>query len=466
MKKEFWLCCLLLCASAISLAAESVDQYVQSQMRKQKIPGLSLAIVRNGTLIESKGYGFSNLELQVPVKPETIFQSGSLGKQFTATAVMLLVEEGKIHLDDSVASYFPGSPDSWKKITIRHLLTHTSGIPDYTEHQVDFRKDYTEDDLLKVLQQLPLDFQPGEKWSYSNSGYMLLGFLIHKVSGKFYGDLLQERVFGPLQMTTTRVISEADIVPNRAAGYELDKNGDLKNQEWVSPTLNTTADGALYLSALDLAKWDKGLQAGQILSKESWKQVWTPVTLNNGTTYPYGFGWRLNYQRGYRLIEHSGHWQGFSTGISRYVDFGLTVIVMANLADVSTPDLAHAIAGLIQPELLAPQFLSAAASETRVAEFKKALADIAAHDHAAGCTQGLAGAIDDDYRKQLSDIQLKMTLVEFRGCDEVQQKQINLYGSPVARFCYFTARTPGQANHFTMAFTADGKVADISYMSE
>src|SRR5262245_49566069 len=132
---------LLLCAAHLNAASFDVDRYINSEMQKQKIPGIALAVLRDGVVIETKGYGKANLELQVPVKPETIFQSGSMGKQFTAAAVMLLVEAGKLKLDDAVGPYFPGSPESWQKITVRNLLTHTSGIPDYTEKQIDYRKD-------------------------------------------------------------------------------------------------------------------------------------------------------------------------------------------------------------------------------------------------------------------------------------------------------------------------------------
>ena len=198
--------------------SSKVDSFVKASIRQHRIPGLALAVMRDGKIIKAQGYGLSNIELDVPVSPQTIFQSGSLGKQFTATGVMMLVEESKVGLDDKVTKYFPGAPDSWNTITVRNLLTHTSGIKDYTDKNFDYRRDYTEEDLLKILQTLPFDFVPGEKWSYSNSGYMLLGILIRKVTGKFYGDFLQERIFGPLGMTTTRVISEQDIVPNRAAG--------------------------------------------------------------------------------------------------------------------------------------------------------------------------------------------------------------------------------------------------------
>lgn len=347
-----------------------VDAYVNGEMRAEKIPGLALAIVRDGKIVKAQGYGLANVELDVPVKPETIFQTGSVGKQFTATAVMMLVEDGKIHLDDPVGKYLPGSSSTWNNVTVRNLLTHTSGVPDYESDSlakkgaafINLRSDYTEDDLFTKFSGLPLDFPPGSKWSYSNSGYVLLGILIHKVTGQFYGDVLQERIFRPLGMTFTRIISEADIIPNRAAGYRL-VNGEIKNQEWVSPMLNTTADGALYTNILDMAKWDGVLYTDRLLKKGSLDQMWTPVHLSDGETAPYGFGWDVTEVNGHRLIEHGGAWQGFTTQISRYMDDTFTVIVLTNLdSEHSQPDkIAHNVAGLYipavtpTPELIDPE---------------------------------------------------------------------------------------------------------------
>jgi len=328
--------------------ATKVDDYMKAEMQRQHIPGLSLAVVKDGQIILAKGYGFANVEHQVPVKPETIFQSGSMGKQFTATAVMMLVEAGKLSLSDPITKFFSDAPDGWKNITVRHLLTHTAGTTDYPR-DFDFQRDYTEDELLKRAEAIPLAFQPGEKWSYSNLGYVLLGILIHKVSGQFYGDFLQERVFQPLGMNTARIISEADIVPNRAAGYRLVK-GELKNQDWVSPSLNTTADGALYLTVYDMAKWDAALYTEKLLKRSSLEQMWTPVKLNNGKTYPYGFGWSLNEVRGHHLIEHGGSWQGFKSQIARYVDDKLTVVIFANLSQANPARVAHGIAAIYNPD--------------------------------------------------------------------------------------------------------------------
>ena len=339
---------------AASEPGDEIDEYVQSELRDQKIPGLSIAVVRNGEIVKAQGYGLANVELNVPVTTETIFQSGSVGKQFTATLAMMLVEEGKLGLDDPIGKYIADAPRMWKGITLRHLLTHTSGLSNDIYNRINMRQDYTEDELVKEIAAMPLDFQPGEKWSYSNPGYVMLGIIIHKATGRFYGDLLREKIFEPLGMTTARIIDEADIIPNRAAGYRL-VDGELKNQEWVSPKLNTTADGALYLTALDMAKWAAGLDAGKLLGRASFDQMWTPVKLKGGKVEPYGFGWQFGEIRDHRVIEHGGGWQGFAAQISRYLsnkaDDKLTVIVLTNLAGARPGRIARRIAGLYNAEL-------------------------------------------------------------------------------------------------------------------
>jgi CubicO group peptidase (beta-lactamase class C family) len=329
---------------------DAVDDYIRGEMAKQHIPGLALLVSLGGQVIRAQGYGLANVELQVPVKPETIFQSGSVGKQFTATAVMMLVEEGKIGLDDPLTKYFPDAPAAWKQVTIRELLSHTAGFTDYPK-SFDFRKDYSEQDLLKIVEGIPLAYLPGTSWSYSNLGFLTLGIVIHKVSGQFYGDFLQERIFRPLGMSTTRIISEADIVPNRSAGYRLVK-GAIKNQEWVSPTLNTTADGALYFSILDLAKWDAALYTEKLLKRSSLEQMWTVAKLNNGqpNSGQYGFGWFIETKNGHHLVEHEGAWQGFKSQISRYVDDKLTVVVLANLDEAQPAAIADHVAEMYLSE--------------------------------------------------------------------------------------------------------------------
>ncbi len=325
---------------------DAVTQYVNEEMARQHIPGVAILVSRNGETVRAQGFGLANVELQVPVKPETVFQSGSVGKQFTATAIMMLAEEGKISLDDSITKYLPEAPSSWKPVTVHHLLSHTGGFSDYPDN-FDFHKDYTEDDLFRVVAAIPLAFPPGTRWSYSNLGYLTLGILIHHVTGNFYGDMLEARIFRPLGMQTTRILGEAEIIPNRSAGYRLVK-GELKNQDWVSPLLNTTADGSLYFSILDLAKWDAALYTEKLLKRSSLEQMWTVVKLNNGqpNSGHYGLGWEIDNLHGHRVIGHGGAWQGFKAQISRYVDDKLTVVVLANLAEAQSRKIAEHVAEL------------------------------------------------------------------------------------------------------------------------
>jgi CubicO group peptidase (beta-lactamase class C family) len=334
-------------ASAGSDAALSqrVDAAVRTQMKVQKIPGVSIAVVRNGRVIKATGYGVANIEVSAPVRPDTIFEAGSITKQFTASAVMMLVEEGKVGLDDSITKYFPEAPQAWKSITVRHLLTHTSGIPDYwgdteqnyyTKGVIDFRREYTDDELTRAYFAQSLDFQPGEKWSYCSTGYNLLGILIRRVTGKSYGDFLRERIFAPLHMDATRVFSWTEIVPHRASGYDL-VDGVWKNAgSWMSSSVMTSADGGLLTNVLDLTKWDAALYSDKVLKRSTRDAMWTPLGLSTGSASAGGIGWFIADAHGHRVLYHTGGGYGFYADISRYVDDRLTIVVMTNVDETHT----------------------------------------------------------------------------------------------------------------------------------
>jgi len=328
--------------------ADALDEAIQAEMQRQQIPGLGLAVVKDGKIVREQGYGWANLEHQVAVSEKTIFQSGSVGKQFTAVLVLLLEKDGKLKLNDPVSKYLKNTPARWKNIRIHHLLSHTSGLRD-AEEKVNYRKDYRDQDLIRIAASVPLLFQPGEKWSYSNTGYHLLGFICNQVGGKFYGEQLRERIFQPLGMGT-RIISERDLVMHRAAGYDV-VDGQYKNQDWVSPSLNATADGSLYLTAHDLALWDIGLQGEQILSTSMKQASWTPVKLNKGGSYPYGYGWGMSELKQYTILDHDGAWQGFTTQFSRFVEPGLTIIVLTNRSGASLGRFIDIVAASYLPDL-------------------------------------------------------------------------------------------------------------------
>ena len=337
-------------ATASVASADAIDDYVTAEMAARNVPGIAVLVMRDGGVLKKQGYGLANVELGVNVTPQTIFQSASIGKQFTAAGVLLLAEDGKLSLDDPLSRHFPDSPTAWNRITIRQLLGHTSGIKDYSD-EFDYRKDYTDDEMLAVMQALPLDFEPGTQWRYSNSGYLILGLLTTRLADKHWSEFQAERLFAPLGMKTTRVISERDIVPNRSAGYAHGDHGELVNQEWVAPSFNRCADGALYFSLEDLVAWETALEARDFMRPASFEAWWTPARPSQGSRYPYGFGWFLSEQRGEPVIEHGGSWQGFRTSITRYPAQRLTVVLLANAASVEPEAMSHTIAGLVDPRL-------------------------------------------------------------------------------------------------------------------
>jgi CubicO group peptidase (beta-lactamase class C family) len=359
----------------------AIDRYVAAEMKREDVPGVAVGIYSRGKILLAKGYGLANIELKVPVKPETEFQSGSVGKQFTSAAIMMLVEVGKIGLEDSITKYFPDAPASWQPIRVKNLLSHTSGLSEYeTEERTGpkgpfyLRLDFTEDELVNKIEAFPIEFKPGDKWDYRNTNYVLLGVIIHKVTGSFYADYLQERIFRPLGMSSTRLISEADIIPNRSSGYEH-KGEVIQNQSWVAPAFNTTADGALYFNVLDLAKWDAALYGTKILKQSSLDQTWTVFLLNDGKPNEanYGFAWMIDATNGHKLVEHGGAWQGFRSHILRYPDEGISVAVLTN-ADSGRPgQFAHVIAGIVNAVLEPPKLVAIADKQPELARRLSAL---------------------------------------------------------------------------------------------
>jgi CubicO group peptidase (beta-lactamase class C family) len=330
------------------------EAVIREEMKLQKIPGLAFAVVDHGKVILAQGYGYANVEHSVPVITDTVFQSGSVGKQFTSAAVMLFVEGGRLSLDDPITRYLPEAPPEWADIRIHHLLTHTSGIRDYGyEASYDTRRAVTEDELVRMACAQPLEFLPDERYSYSNTGYLLLGVILDRLGGRHYSEVLRERIFEPLGMKSARLIDEAAIVPHRAAGYRL-QDGHVANQQWVAPEQNTTADGSLYLSINDMIAWDRGLRAGRILSAASWHKVYTPVTLLSGNTYPYGFAWEVSNSNGQEVHAHSGGVPGFATYIVRYLGDDLSLIVLTNLEDADPERIARRIAGVLRDDLRTP----------------------------------------------------------------------------------------------------------------
>ncbi len=456
-------------AAALPVAADAVDAYVRGVMEKKKIPGLALVITRGGRTLKAEGYGFANLELEAPATADTVFQSGSTGKQFTAAGILLLAEDGRLDLDDRLSKHFPDAPSGWHRITIRHLLTHTSGLRDYEGGQdIDLRRDYDEDELLEVMMRLPLQFEPGTQWSYSNSGYLVLGILTSRLAGKHWSEFQSERIFAPLGMGTTRVISEQDLVKNRAAGYVLDEHGAIKNQDWVAPSLNRCADGALYFTVKDLAAWEVALRDRGLLRASSYAAWWTPVALANGTSYPYGFGWEIAEQRGRRLIEHGGSWQGFRAAIARYPDQDLGVAVLANLDQAQPETMAHEIAGIVEPRLALPDPAGTLPEPdptraARLREVLQAFADARPHPAMAkGLLDTASGSSREAHQRRTTGRRAAgMTGFRLVGEDDLSARPLAWRGENVVRVVHYALDSGAGRHVYRFYLTKDGRVADF-----
>jgi len=323
---------VLLQILAISAFADQVDDYVRSQIIERHVPGVAVAVIKGGKIVKMKGYGLASVEFNVPATSKTVFEIGSVSKQMTAAGIMLLVEDGKLQIDEKISKYLPNTPEAWKDVTIRHLLTHTSGIKSYSSLDgFELSRRLKIDDFIKLLSPYPLEFTPGEKNIYSNSGFNLLADIIETQSGKPYLEFMRERIFGPLGMTETTDRDPQFIVLNRAAGYEWE-NGHLAGRD--ASLTDLTGAGSIVSTIADMTKWDAALSGNKFLKPESKRAIWTQFTFNNGTLSPYGFGWRISEIRGHKLIGHTGQTAGFGAANFRYADDDTIVIVLTNLGEL------------------------------------------------------------------------------------------------------------------------------------
>jgi len=326
-------------------------------------PGCAVLVIKDGKAVFRKGYGVTDLHSLHAIGPETNFRLASLSKQFTATAIMLLVHDGKLRYDTHLSDVFPGFPAYGMAITIRHLLNHTSGLVDYEDimdkqyagvpdERIPQIKDAGVLELLK--QQLRTKFPPGARWDYSNSGYVTLAMVVEKKSGMSFGDFLHQKIFEPLEMNGTIAYEKGkNEVGNRAYGHTLNAGGWGETDQ--SSTSATLGDGGIYASLDDLEKWDRALTHHTLLTAKEMAPAWAPATAPSdgslqkpdGSLAPlYGFGWFLDPYRGHRRYSHYGETVGFRTAIQRFPDDALTVIILANRAEVDAPALAESVADL------------------------------------------------------------------------------------------------------------------------
>lgn len=323
---------------------DSVDAFVAAEMARMHIPGVSLAVVRAGKVVKAKGYGFADVERNEPVTPETVFKIGSVSKQFLASGIMLLAQDGKLSVDDPVSKHLAGTPESWRGVTLRHFLTHTSGVqregPAFTPLRVQ-----PDSVIVQSAYAQPLQFPTGSKWQYCNVCYFALADVIARVSGTSWDRFFTTRVFGPQGMASTRTTT-TDPVPRSAKGYVW-RDGRYS----VAPEYTALRPSGAFLSTvLDLAKWDAALYRNDVLTRASRDAMWTPVRLTDGTTHGYGFGWELDSLDGHRTVSHGGSLPGFRAEMARFPDDSVTVIVLTNADGAMPATIATGVArAYLQP---------------------------------------------------------------------------------------------------------------------
>ncbi len=449
-------CVTVVTAQAATLP-HAVDRFINAELARQHVPGMSVAILRGDSILLARGFGYSNVKQQLPATDSTIYSVGSLTKPFTAAAIVLLSQQGKLKLDDPVTKYLPEGKKVWSGITIRHLLTHTSGVPQDTT--LDYSRDYTEAQLVGSAAQRLL-FTPGAMESYSSTGYSLLGIIIHRVTGQFWGDFVRQQIFQPLGMRTARVNSDADKVPNRARGYYL-ADDTLQTAEPVSPSINSMADCCLSFTVRDLAQFAIGLNHAKPLGQEALKLSWTPVRLNNGGTYPYGLGWNLLEQRGYRRIGHSGAWSGFHATFQRYPDFDLTVIVLLNLGQANSEGIATALAGLVEPRLTLPHLLPQPLTLNPPTPVNRVLQALAENTESPLVTPELRATFPADRREIIASFIQAIDTWTPLGCDAVTGRGITRLRSRIEHICYTRGTGKPGSLLFTVLYDKDWRAAGL-----
>ena len=338
--------------SPSSEALAALDRFIEGHLEENVIPGALIAVASGGELLHIKAYGLANVELGVPVSADSVFEIGSISKQFVAAAALMLAEEGRLDLDAGIHEYLPYLPGEWLGVTMRQLLNHTSGIPDYEEIRTYdvYRYRLTPEEVIKIAQSRPVDFAPGEGWYYSNTGYFLASMIVERIEGLPIGQVLEKRIFGPLQMTSTRFADPEAIIPNRVAGYWVNRVDELINRN-PTETSSTLAAGGLLSSAADLARWDAALNGDDLLSAESKRTMWTSAVLPSGEDTEYALGWRVTPYLGMRSQSHSGQVAGFVAHFARYPEHDAAFIVFMNRYRVPLRPVAEALWHTFIPSL-------------------------------------------------------------------------------------------------------------------
>lgn len=453
--------CTILVMAILTLAslgkADELDDYIRSEMRADKIPAVVFGVFKDGQILRQGAYGLSNVELNVPATTDNVFEIGSVSKQFTATLILLLREEGKLTLEDRLEKYLANLPETWRAATIRQLLNHTSGIPDFEDifGYDSYRNIYTFDQIVAIANSKPLDFPAGTKWSYSNTGYFLLAHIVQKIEGKSYGQVLHERILGPLGMTHSRQSDPAAIIPNRCEGYQVtDKR--LINRDAMQPSACLGA-GTIVSTLQDMIKWDSAITHNRLLRADSQRLMWERTTLPSGKAN-YGFGWFIDDVHGHPCVSHSGGTAGFSCEYRRFQDLGISVIVFTNCFS-NLDDIEFRAAKWVNPGLSYRSFKPIQDDPKIHDMFLNAMADVAKGGSGSRyITEGMWKAYPEvsrrDWKERLAGLK-SFQLLEHTRYAPVDSE----HGEKIVETYAYRLETGSRTLFIVFKLTADGKIA-------
>ncbi len=473
-----WVLTLGLLGGAAAAAADALDAEIRAELARRRIPGCAVAVLRPGQAPRLRAYGLASVEHAVPVTTDTIFELTSITKIFTATAVMTLVTDGRLGLDDLITRHLVGAPSSWAGITVRHLLTHTSGIAPPLSFATLYRPrqpqvaDYSARELFESAIRDAVRFGPGDRYAYRDTNYFLLAMIIERVSGESYGDFLARRFFRPLGMTATSVPGPWQVIRRRATGYTL-RDGALAR---IRRDGHVELGGHLgvFSSVADLARFDAALDAGRVLPSAAVAQMWTPVTLNNGVEWPQGLGWRLSVRRGHRMLSHGG-----ISGVDwvKLPDQGVTIITLGNLGNLTAdanPDVNYYMAEFLAPRVVTELAASRAARQpdpapARAQRYLEALAAFARGETPSAVTGPLGlvlGELGPEGRRTTERRLAERRAFTYITSDDVRGRGVKHLGVPVARVDHYELVTDHETRYYSFAVTENERLADMRAYTE
>jgi len=433
-------------------------------MSARKIPGLSYTVLRDGKVVRESSYGFADLESRTPSSRDSVYEIGSISKQFASEAIMLLVEDGKLRLDDSVLQYLPANaPNTWRAITVRDLLNHTSGLKDWTEiKKFSYRREYTAEEFVDLVKDFSLTFAPKNNWLYSNTNLPLVGIIVEKASGKSYEDFVTERILKRLALPSIRFKHQEDVVPNRVSGYVL-RNDVLKNGEPFRPKV-IAASGGMLATATDLAKWWEAVLTGRVVSQTSLEEMLKPAKINDGRSVSHGFAFFTNTFNGNKFILHAGSTVGgFGSMVYYFPKDKLTVAVIGNLEDGGFG--AEYIAKRVFNHYIPGSYVGGLKEVNDTARRDRSLQilkDITAKKVPAELSANFAAKMSDAFRTQLSDNLKQMKTFAYLGSEKIGENHFNL-DPAAAEFQRFKMVLENKTIYYSFRMNKDGKIGWIIF---